>query len=147
LSSLPVDPRIGRMILAADAENCVSDILIIAAALESQDPRLRPAEQQQAADASHAQFADDTSDFLSYLKLWDFYHGLKEKLSRSQLDRACRQNFLSPASLREWTDIHRQLRDMTQSLGIRVRARRGEADPIHRALLIGLLSNIAMRGD
>ena len=147
LSSLPVDPRIGRMILAADTENCVSDILIIAAALESQDPRLRPAEQQQAADASHAQFADNTSDFLSYLKLWDFYHGLKEKLSRSQLDRACRQNFLSPARLREWTDIHRQLRDMTQSLGIRVRARRGEADPIHRALLTGLLSNIAMRGD
>ena len=87
LSRLPVDPRIGRMILAAIEEGCLHEMLIIAAALEVQDPRERPLEKQEAADKAHAQFADEQSDFLSYLKIWEFYHKLKDTLSRNQLRR------------------------------------------------------------
>ncbi len=112
LARLPVDPRIGRMILAAADEGCLPEVLIIAAVLEVQDPRERPVEKQEAADERHAQFADPSSDFLSYLRLWDFYHDLREKLSRNQLRKACQQNFLSFNRMREWLDIHRQLKQL-----------------------------------
>jgi len=175
LSRLPVDPRIGRMILAARDENCLSEVLVIAAALEIQDPRERPLEKQEAADECHAQFADPDSDFLGYLKLWDFYHQLKGRLSRGQLRKACRQNFLSHNRMREWTDIHLQLLDFVGEAGLRpgppvvaglpteprrgreTRAepltglrpgqRRDEYEPIHRAILTGLLSSVAMCGE
>ena len=114
LSRLPVDPRIGRMILAASEEGCLHEMLIIAAALEVQDPRERPLEKQEAADKAHAQFADEQSDFLSYLKIWDFYHKLKDTLSRNQLQKACRQNFLSFMRLREWLDVHRELLEIVE---------------------------------
>ena len=117
LSHLPVDPRIGRMILAAIEEGCLPEMLIIAAALEVQDPRERPMEKQEAADKAHAQFADEQSDFLSYLKIWDFYHKLKDTLSRNQLQRACRQNFLSFMRLREWLDVHRELLERIEETG------------------------------
>jgi len=145
LARLPVDPRIGRMILAAADERCMSDVLIIAAALEVQDPRLRPVDKQQAADECHAQFADDSSDFLGYLTLWDFYHGLRAKLSRNQLRRACRQNFLSYNRMREWLDIHRQLRQLAGEAGLgQSTATEGNRyGAVHRALLSGLLANIA----
>lgn len=159
LGRLPIDPRIGRMILAAADEGCVPEILIIASALGIHDPRDRPADKQKQADERHAQFQHAESDFLSYLKLWDFYHGLKEKLSRNQLQKACRQNFLSLTRLREWQDVHRQLRQLVDeritprpSGGGRVSAesvatRRDDYDSIHRAVLCGLLSNIAARRD
>ncbi len=183
LARLPVDPRIGRMLLAAADEHALADVLIIAAALETQDPRLRPPDKQQQADAAHAPFADPESDFVSYLRLWDFHHRLKEDLSRSQLRRALQQSFLSELRLREWHDVHRQLLDMAGSLGLKagrrrlgpfdrraenaladVKARssskpRGDEEEtpsphspdayaaVHRALLTGLLSNIALRGD
>jgi len=147
LSRLPVDPRIGRMILAARDENCLSEMLIIAAALEIQDPRERPLEKQEAADECHAQFADPDSDFLGYLKLWDFYHQLKGRLSRGQLRKACRQNFLSHNRMREWTDIHLQLLDFVREAGLRPGQRRDEYEPIHRAILTGLLSSVAMCGE
>ncbi len=147
LSRLPVDPRIGRMILAACDENCLSEVLIIAAALEIQDPRERPLEKQQAADECHAQFADPDSDFLGYLKLWDFYHRLKGQLSRSQLRKACRQNFLSHNRMREWADIHLQLLEFVREAGFPPRPRRDQYEPIHRAILTGLLSSVATRDD
>lgn len=147
LGRLPVDPRIGRMILAADAERCVDDVLIIGAALEAQDPRERPVEKADAADAAHAQFVEEKSDFASYLKLWDFYHHLKDTLSRNQLLRACRQNFLSYNRLREWADIYRQLRRVVQESGRRVATRSGDLDAVHRALLTGLLSGVSFRDD
>ena len=117
LSRLPVDPRIGRMILAGGEEGCLHEMLIIAAALEVQDPRERPLEKQEAADNAHAQFADEQSDFLSYLKIWDFYHKLKNTLSRNQLQNACRQNFLSFMRLREWLDVHRELLELIEEAG------------------------------
>jgi ATP-dependent helicase HrpA len=175
LSRLPIDPRIGRMILAASEEGCLHAMLIIAAALELQDPRDRPVEKQKQADEKHAHFAHEESDFLSYLKLWDFYHGVRQKLSHSQLRKACQQNFLSAARLREWTDIHRQLLQLANESGLKVVQRRGresfspdavleattrgngekdsrplerdDYDAIHRALLCGLLSNVALRRD
>ena len=102
------------MILAADENGCLEEVLIIAAGLEVQDPRERPAEKAELADQCHAQFADPASDFLSILKLWDFYHHLKKTLSRNQLRKACHQNFLSYNRLREWADIYRQLRQIVR---------------------------------
>ncbi len=155
LARLPVDPRIGRMVLAAAEEGCLRDVLIIAAALEVQDPRERPVDRREAADACHAQFADKTSDFFSYLKLWDFYHSLREKLSRNRLKKACRQNFLSQNRMREWLDVHRQLKQLVGEAGLKRSDRtvEGEMPPerryaaIHRVLLAGLLSNVAYRTD
>ena len=173
LSRLPVDPRIGRMILAAGEEGCLQEMLIIAAALEVQDPRERPLEKQEAADASHVKFADEQSDFLGYLKLWDFYHKLKAELSRNQLRKACRQNFLSYNRIREWLDVHHELLGLVEEAGLkRPPAQRSPAtspqrpqgrtrragpglapaqqqkhDAIHRAILTGLLSSLAIRGE
>ena len=147
ISRLPVDPRIARIILAGHDENCLHEILIIASALELQDPRDRPAEKQAAADEAHAQFAHPESDFLSYLKLWDFFRKVEHDLSHSKLRRACQQNFLSFNRMREWIDVHQQLVQLTDEAGLKQHARRDDYGAIHRALLTGLLSNIALRGE
>ncbi len=135
------------MILAAHDEGCLAEVLVIAAVLELQDPRERPLEKQQAADEAHAQFADEQSDFLSYLKLWDFYHQLKGKLSRSQLRKACHTNFLSHNRMREWADIHLQLKQLVDQAGLKPGQRRDEYANIHRAILTGLLSNLGFRSE
>ncbi|MGI8980124.1 MAG: ATP-dependent RNA helicase HrpA [Pirellulaceae bacterium] len=135
LAKLPVDPRIGRIILAADKEACLADILIIAAALEVQDPRERPQDKQQAADEAQAKFADADSDFLSYLKLWDVIHRLKSDLSRGQLRKACRQNFLSETRIREWQDVHRQLLEMVTQFGLRAGKRKFDSTVVTRAIV------------
>lgn len=147
LARMPVDPRIGRMIFAADDENCLSEILIIAAALELQDPRVRPPERRQAADTQHEKFRNDKSDFLSLLKLWDYFHQLKSDLSRAKLKLACQQNFLSYSLMRQWQDIHRQLRSMASDQNLKTRSRKDDDNAIHRSLLSGLLSGIALAGD
>ncbi len=147
LSRLPVDPRIGRMIFAGDANNCLHDILVIASALELQDPRIRPAEKQAAADAAHQQWNDPESDFLAILKLWDFIGHLKESLSRSRFRTALEQNFLSPSLVIQWQDIHRQLLEIAADNGLIIRKRTNDRDAIHRSLLPGLLSSIAMLED
>ncbi len=112
LSRIPVDPRIGRMLLAAADHGCLKEMLIIASALEVQDPRERPVDKQQEADAAHQRFAHPDSDFLTYLNLWAFYHRLKDDLSKNRLRQACHRNFLSPTRLREWQDVHRQLHQL-----------------------------------
>ena len=145
LSQLPVDPRIGRMILAAEDEDCLAEILIIASALEIQDPRERPIERQQLADEAHGQWKDEQSDFVSLLRLWDFYHRLKESLSRNKLRKACQQNFLSFNRMREWTEIQRQLQDLTTRAGMKQVPRQDDNGSIHRALLAGFLSGVAYR--
>jgi ATP-dependent helicase HrpA len=147
LARLPVDPRIGRIVLAGHAENCLHEVLIIASALETQDPRDRPLEKKGSADEAHARFAHEESDFLGYLKLWDFWQKLKGDLSRNQLRHACRQNFLSYNRMREWVDVHRQLLELVEEAGLKQQSRRDDYAAIHRALLAGLLSNIALRGD
>ncbi len=124
LARLPADPRIGRMILEANREHCLADVLIIAAALEVQDPRDRPADRQQEADLTHAQWQDPDSDFLGWLKLWDFVQALKAKTTRGQFRKSCHQNFLSELRLREWQDVHRQLLEMVQQFGLKAGKRR-----------------------
>ena len=147
LGRLPVDPRIGRMIFAADEENCLSEILIIASALEIQDVRVRPAERKQAADTQHEKFVHENSDFLSLLNIWDFHHEQKENLSRAKLKLACQQNFLSYSLMRQWQDIHRQLRSMVIDQRLKTRSRKDDYNAIHRSLLAGLLSGVALLGD
>ncbi|MBQ8362895.1 MAG: ATP-dependent RNA helicase HrpA, partial [Thermoguttaceae bacterium] len=139
LSRLPIDPRIGRMIFAADEEDALREILIIAGALEIQDPRERPREQQEKADEKHAQFLDENSDFMSYLKLWDFWQNLKDKTSRNQLRKACRENFLSFNRMREWSDVYVQLLQLVKGQSLEVKKRRDDYNAIHRSVLTGLL--------
>ena len=184
LIRLPADPRIARMVLAAQAEGCVADVLPIAAALTAGDPRLRPVGREAAADEAHAIFLDERSDFLTLLRLWDFVHDLSRRLSRGKLHKALGGRFLSHRRVREWQDVHRQLRESLGAAGVRVRERRWVAgsrkgsgtfsppndaatrdgtggekvpdpltppatapDAIHRSLLAGLLSRVAMRTD
>ncbi len=147
MARLPVDPRIGRMILAAADEHCLEEVLIIASALEQRDPRERPLDKQQAADQAHKLFKHERSDFLSLLKLWDFFTEQDEKLSNSKIRKACQQNFLSFNRMREWKDLHRQLREIVIDHGIKPTDRRNDEDAIHRAILTGTLSNIAQKSE
>ncbi|MEJ5889731.1 ATP-dependent RNA helicase HrpA [Pseudokineococcus marinus] len=118
LARLPLDPRLARMVLEADRNSCVAEVLVIAAALSVQDPRERPVEHQQAADAAHARFRDERSDLLTLLALWRYLHAQQDALSSSAFRRMCKREFLSWLRVREWQDVHRQLRQLTRSLGV-----------------------------
>ncbi len=176
LARWPIGPRSGRILIEADRNGCLADALIIAAALETQDPRVRPPEAQQAADEAHQRFRDPNSDFLCFLRIWDFYTHLREQLGRSRLEKACRENFLSLVRMREWADVHRQLveqcREMKMNVGARTmvfddaiipamqssRLQREQPqarevrypagyEALHMALLAGLLSGVAILED
>ena len=118
LAKLPIDPRIGRMVLAAIDENCLEEVLIIASALTVQDPRERPMDKQEAADTAHAHFRHEASDFLTFLNLWSVYHQHVEHLSQSKLRKWCQQSFLSYVRMREWHDIHQQLKALVTETGM-----------------------------
>jgi ATP-dependent helicase HrpA len=118
LARLPVDPRMGRMILEADRNGCAREVLIITAALSIQDPRERPAESREAADALHARFAEPGSDFLAFLNLWDFLRDRQRELSSSAFRRMCRREYLHYLRVREWQDVYGQLRQAARDLGI-----------------------------
>jgi ATP-dependent helicase HrpA len=154
LAELPVDPRIGRMILAGREQGCLAEVLVIASALAIPDPRERPLEKQQAADQAHLRFRDERSDFLSLLALWQFFAEAQgEGLSHRRLVERCRAHFVSYLRLLEWRDLHRQLAEQMGELGWHI----AEALPakidearyaaIHRALLAGLLSNIGSKAE
>jgi ATP-dependent helicase HrpA len=145
LARLPVDPRIARMVLAAREESCLSELLIIAAALSVQDPRDRPAERAQSADESHKQFSDEKSDFLSYLKLWKFFEEGLQHDSQRKRRRACAERFLSFTRMTEWRDVHSQLKELVAELGWRVNEKPADYAQIHRALLSGLLGNVGLK--
>ena len=118
LARLPIDPRLGRMLIAGNESGCASEILVIVAALSIQDVRERPLEHQEAADTAHARFADPHSDFLTYLNLWRYLHVQQRDLSGSAFRRMCRAEFIHYLRFREWRDIAHQLRDMARSIGI-----------------------------
>jgi ATP-dependent helicase HrpA len=145
LARLPVDPRIGRMILEADRNGCVREVLIIAAALSIQDPRERPAEAQQAADDKHRRFADPDSDFVTFLNLWDYLAERQRELSSSAFRRLCRAEFLNYLRVREWQDLQGQLQTLSGDLGVAVRSTSAERTGLHVSLLAGLLSQIGMK--
>ena len=129
LARLPVDPRIGKMIFSADREGCLAEVLVIASALEIQSPKLRPVEKKQAADQAHEQFANEKSDFLALLNIWDWYHQRKEDLSKSKLRKACEQNFISFSLMRQWQEIYRQLKSMVGREGLKPRRRSATLPP------------------
>jgi ATP-dependent helicase HrpA len=145
LARLPVDPRLGRMILAADAEACVREVLVVAAALTIPDPRERPAEREEAARQSHARFADEHSDFMSYLNLWDYLREQRNTLSGNAFRRMCRNEFLHYLRIREWQDLVGQLRGIARELGITESDEPATGAGVHAALLAGLLSHVGMR--
>ena len=118
LARLPIDPRLGRMLLEADANGCASEVLVIVAALSIQDVRERPAEHQAAADAAHARLADPHSDFITYVNLWRYLNVQARDLSGSAFRRLCRAEFLHYLRFREWRDVVNQLRQMARPLGI-----------------------------
>ncbi|UGT63485.1 ATP-dependent RNA helicase HrpA [Nocardia asteroides] len=117
MAQLPVDPRMARMLVEAQRTGCLAEVLVIVAALSIQDVRERPVEQQQAADAKHARFVVDGSDFLAFLKLWDHLGEQRRSLSGNQFRRMCREDFLHYLRIREWQDLHGQLRTITRQLG------------------------------
>ncbi|MGM0595372.1 MAG: ATP-dependent RNA helicase HrpA, partial [Pseudomonadota bacterium] len=147
LARLPVDPRIGRMLLAAEREKSLHEVLIIASALTIQDPRERPLDAQQAADEKHKRFVDEKSDFIAYLNLWDYYHEQARHLSHNKLRKLCRKEFINYLRMREWHDIHGQLLSQVRNLDLTPNKSEADYDAIHRALLAGLLSNIAHKDE
>ncbi|RAV18290.1 ATP-dependent RNA helicase HrpA [Mycolicibacterium sp. GF69] len=145
LARLPVDPRLGRMILQADTEGCVREILVLAAALSIPDPRERPADREEAARQKHARFADEHSDFVSYLNLWRYLSEQRKELSGNAFRRMCRDEFLHYLRIREWQDLTGQLRSIAKDLGITESSEPADPASVHAALLAGLLSHIGMR--
>ncbi len=148
LAKLPLDPRIGRMLVAARDLGCLTEVLIIAAGLSTQDPRERPQERQQAADEKHKLFADEKSEFLSWVKLWQWFkNAVDHKKSNKSLVDTCHAHFLSYLRLREWREVHGQLHAMVTELGWKENDIPGTYDAIHMALLSGLLGNIGCKSD
>jgi ATP-dependent helicase HrpA len=145
LARLPVDPRLARMVLEAGRLGCAEEVVVIAAALSIQDPRERPADQQQAADAQHRRFADETSDFLAYLKLWHHLRGGRRELSGNQFRKRCKAEFLHYLRVREWQDLAGQLRGAAREAGVTLNQQPAEPREIHTALLAGLLSHVGVR--
>jgi ATP-dependent helicase HrpA len=144
LARLPIDPRFGRMILEADAQTCVREVLVVAAALSIQDVRERPTDKEADADELHARFADPDSDFVAVLNLWRYLEAEQRARSANQFRRMCRAEHLNHVRVREWQDLVRQLREVTNELGIRRNAQPAEPERIHRALLAGMLSHVGM---
>ncbi len=146
LAKLPLDPKIARLLLAGRQYQCLSEILIIASALSLQDPRDRPSERREAADAAHQRFNDERSDFLAYLKLWTwFQEAVKHKKSNRLWANECREKFLSPLRLREWHELHQQLHAQVAEMGMRLNEHPAGYEQIHKALLTGLLGNIGCK--
>jgi ATP-dependent helicase HrpA len=149
LAQLPVDPRLGRMIVEAGKRGCVREVMILAAALTIQDPRERPTDKQQLAAEKHARFRDEISDFTGYLNLWNYLQEKQRELSSTQFRRLCRNEFINYLRVREWQDLFTQLRQLAKPLGISLDNKR-EADPVgnyegvHISLLSGLLSHIGL---
>lgn len=169
LAKLPIDPRLARMLLEAEQRGCVSEALVIVSALSMQDVRLRPLEQQEAADQAHSRFLDPSSDFLTYLNLWRYLRTQSRDLSGSAFRRMCQREFLHYLRTREWQDLTHQLRQLLKELGINARplakpsrssyrpdpesreliaacqsltSKHSDTDAIHRSLLVGMLSGI-----
>ncbi|MBY8344433.1 ATP-dependent RNA helicase HrpA [Streptomyces spinosirectus] len=145
LAQLPVDPRLARMVLEADKNGCVREVMVIAAALSIQDPRERPADKQAQADQQHARFKDETSDFLAYLNLWRYIREQQKERGSSSFRRMCKQEYLNFLRIREWQDIYSQLRTVAKQMGIHLNEEDAPGDRVHVSLLAGLLSHVGMK--
>ncbi|MFG6896617.1 ATP-dependent RNA helicase HrpA, partial [Burkholderia pseudomallei] len=148
LARLPLDPRVGRMILAARDQQALREVLVIASALSVQDPRERPVDAQEQADQAHRRFADERSEFLQWLRIWAWFEeAVAHKKSNRQLVDACRQHFLSHLRLREWRDVHSQLLTVVREHGWRLNEADATFEQIHLSLLTGLLGNIGFKAE
>ncbi|QIP85740.1 ATP-dependent RNA helicase HrpA [Streptomyces sp. Tu 2975] len=145
LSQLPVDPRLARMVVEADKNGCVREVMVIAAALSIQDPRERPAEKQTQADQLHARFKDETSDFLAFLNLWRHVREQQKERGSSSFRRMCKQEYLNFLRIREWQDIYSQLRTVAKQMGIHLNDDDAPEQSVHVSLLAGLLSHVGMK--
>jgi ATP-dependent helicase HrpA len=145
IAQVPVDPRLARMLLAAQDGGCVREVLVITAGLAIQDPRERPAEATAAADEMHARFAEPGSDFLGYLNLWQYLREQQRAGSGSKFRRLCKAEFLNYLRVREWQDLESQLRQIVKSLGLTVNTTPATPATVHTALLAGLLSHVGLR--
>ncbi|MFI5616226.1 ATP-dependent RNA helicase HrpA [Streptomyces sp. NPDC051567] len=145
LSQLPVDPRLARMVVEADKNNCVREVMVIAAALSIQDPRERPSDKQTQADQNHARFKDETSDFLAFLNMWRYVREQQKERGSSSFRRMCKQEYLNFLRIREWQDIYAQLRTVARTLGIHVNETDAPEHSVHVSLLAGLLSHIGLK--
>jgi ATP-dependent helicase HrpA len=145
LARLPIDPRFGRMVLEAGERGCLREVLVIAAALSIQDPRERPADLQAQADQLHARFHVPGSDFLSYLELWHHVRAKQRELSGNRFRRLCRDEHLNFLRIREWADVHSQLRQIVRDLGMVQNREEPDPDDVHKALLAGLLSHVGQK--
>lgn len=147
LAKLPVDPRLGRMIIAAGREGSLNEVLVIVAALSVQDPRDRPQEQQQTADQAHQTWRDEKSDFLFYINLWHALEEQRRHLTRNKLRQWCKAHFLSYVRINEWLDIHQQLVSQISEMGLRVNVEAADYGAIHRAVLTGLLGHLGLKSE
>jgi ATP-dependent helicase HrpA len=145
LARLPIDPRMGRMVLEADKLGCAREVAIIAAALSIQDPRERPDDHRGEADQLHARFADKSSDFLAYVNLWSYLRSLEGEISRSQVRKRCKAEFLHYLRIREWQDLVAQLQDAAREVGVTLNDAPAEEAEIHTAIVSGLLSHLGMK--
>ena len=147
MARLPVDPRLARMLIEGHRRGSLAEVLVIVAALASQDPRLRPLDRRDAADQAHAAFADKTSDFLAYMNLWSWVEDTHQNNSRASFNRHLHKRFLSPSRVREWRSLHRQLLVACRRLGMRANAKPATGAAIHRALLAGSLGFVGCKAD
>jgi ATP-dependent helicase HrpA len=147
LARLPLDPRLGRMIIEAERLGCAREVMIITAALSIQDPRERPVERRAVADEFHRRFASESSDFIAILNLWEHLKSLQSELSGNQFRKRCKAEFLNHLRIREWQDIFSQLRRVVSELGISLGTKGVHHDNIHQAMLSGLLTQIGQRDD
>jgi ATP-dependent helicase HrpA len=145
LARLPVDPRYARMVIEGHHQQSLSEVIIITAALSIQDPRERPQEKRQAADQSHAEYADKDSDFLSFYNLWQLFKEKQNELTNNQLRKWCHQHFINYLRMREWQDIVSQLKRSIVELGFRLNSEEAKYDDIHIAIASGLLSQIGTK--
>ncbi len=145
IAALPVDPRLARMLVAAAENGSLREVLIIVSALSIQDPRERPADARAQADQAHARFKHDDSDFMVWLQLWTYLKDQQKQLSRSAFRRMCKREYLHYLRVREWQDLHRQLKDACKQQGLMRSDNPAGEDAIHQALLTGLLSHIGLR--
>ena len=147
LAKFPVDPAIARMLLEAEREACLAEVLKIASALSVQDPRLRPHDKQQEAAVAHEKFAHPQSEFLAFVNIWAFFDdALKHKKSHRKFDQQLHASFLSPLRMREWRDVHSQLAELVAAHGMHVNSEPAKYESVHRALLTGLIGNVGTKG-
>lgn len=147
MARIPADPRIARMLLESARLGCLREVLIVASALGIPDPRERPLDKQQQADERHGAWKDKESDFLSLVNLWNYYEEQRQELSTNQLRALCKKQFLSFLRMREWRDLHRQLRLICQELGLKENTEPASYEQIHRAILTGYITMIGFQDE